>query len=81
MRVIATRFVILRFQRFHWNQQNSRNMRGVGKDSREKKTLTLKDIPESIYNLLVDEQAEIRKKTGKHISLERVIYRLIKRTE
>lgn len=52
-----------------------------GKIEMEKKTLTLKDIPKNIYDLLIDEQAEIRKKTGKHISLERVIYRFIKRSE
>lgn len=42
------------------------------------KSLTLKNVPEGIYQLLVDEQAKIRKETGKVVSLERVIYRLIR---
>jgi hypothetical protein len=42
-----------------------------------KKSLTLKDVPAHIYTQLVEEQARIRKETGKLISLERIIYRLI----
>lgn len=49
-----------------------------GKLTKTNKSLTLKDIPKSIYDMLIEEQAKIRKETGKMVSLERVIYRLIK---
>lgn len=54
-------------------------MKQEEKLGKTKKSLTLKDVPAHIYTQLVEEQARIRKETGRLISLERIIYRLIGR--
>ena len=41
-------------------------------------SLTLKNVPHDIYNLLVDKQAEMKKKIGANFGLEATIYKLIR---
>ena len=41
-------------------------------------SLTLKNVPQDIYNLLVDKQAEMKKKIGANFGLEATIYKLIR---
>lgn len=47
-------------------------------DKKLKISLTLKDVPTDIYNLLVDKQAEMKKKIGANFGLEATIYKLLR---
>lgn len=38
-------------------------------------------MPDEIHQLLIDEQAKIRKETNEIVSLERIIYRNIKKAK
>lgn len=49
------------------------------KPEKKAKSLTLKDVPKGIYDMLIEEQSKIRKNTGRLVSLEKVIYRLLKK--
>lgn len=59
-----------------------RNMANSDKKSIDdqplKISLTLKNVPQDIYNLLVDKQAEMKKKIGANFGLEATIYKLIR---
>lgn len=43
------------------------------------KKLHLRNMPDEIHETLIDEQAKARKEEGSPISLERIIYRLIRK--
>jgi uncharacterized membrane protein len=45
--------------------------------SNKPKYIPLRSMPPRIHDYIINIQAEIRKKTGEFISLERVIYRII----
>jgi hypothetical protein len=42
------------------------------------KTLLLRNLPVSLHEFLIEEQAKIQLAEGKKISIERVIYRIIR---
>ncbi len=45
------------------------------------KKLHLRNMPEEIHQFLIDEQADARKKGDGLISLERIIYRIIRKSQ
>jgi len=59
-----------------------RNMANNGKsdinDSPIKISITLKNVPQDIYCLLLDKQTEIKKKIGGNFGLEATIYKLLR---
>lgn len=42
------------------------------------KPILLKDVPKDVYDILVDEQAKIRKEKNKVISLENTVYKIVR---
>lgn len=41
-------------------------------------SLTLKNVPPDIYSMLIDKQADIKKKIGGNFGLEATIYKLLR---
>lgn len=42
------------------------------------KSILLKEVPKDVYDILVDEQAKVRKEKNKVFSLESTVYKIVR---